>query len=115
MKKVGYQIAERSGDDKRIGVERRIEEVHEEHKELINKVNKKYEVCLCVCPAFCVSVSISIHWYVLVFLSLLLRVCPYSITYVQYIRSILYQLCVVVILSNARIYPSSVNRSIFSP
>ena len=48
VKKVGFQIAEKSPDEKRNGIERRIEEVHQEHRELVNRVNKKYEVCLSI-------------------------------------------------------------------
>lgn len=44
VRKLGFQIMERVPDEKRTGVERRVEEVVHEHRELEKKVRTKEEV-----------------------------------------------------------------------
>lgn len=47
VRKLGFQIMERAPDEKRTGVERRVEEVVHEHRELEKKVRTKEEVSAC--------------------------------------------------------------------
>ena len=47
VRKLGFQIMERVPDEKRTGVERRVEEVVHEHRELEKKVRTKEEVSAC--------------------------------------------------------------------
>ena len=48
VRKLGFQIMERVPEEKRTGVERRVEEVVHEHRELEKKVRTKEEVSACV-------------------------------------------------------------------
>lgn len=45
VRKLGYQIMEKVPEEKRSGVEKRVEEVFHEHRELEKKLLKKEEVC----------------------------------------------------------------------
>lgn len=47
IRKLGFQIMERVPEEKRTGVERRVEEVVHEHRELEKKVRTKEEVSSC--------------------------------------------------------------------
>ena len=47
VKKLGFQIMERVPEEKRSGVDRRVEEVVHEHRELEKKVRTKEEVSAC--------------------------------------------------------------------
>ena len=47
VRKLGFQIMERVPEEKRTGVERRVEEVVHEHRELEKKVRTKEEVSAC--------------------------------------------------------------------
>lgn len=47
VRKLGFQIMERVPDEKKTGVERRVEEVVHEHRELEKKVRTKEEVSAC--------------------------------------------------------------------
>ena len=47
VRKLGFQIMERAPEEKRTGVDRRVEEVVHEHRELEKKVRTKEEVSAC--------------------------------------------------------------------
>ena len=47
VRKLGFQIMERVPEEKKNGVERRVEEVVHEHRELEKKVRTKEEVSAC--------------------------------------------------------------------
>ena len=45
VRKLGFQIMEKVPEEKRTGVEKRVEEVVHEHRELEKKLRTKEEVC----------------------------------------------------------------------